>query len=85
MNIPLKVRFTASAETKEHYAFGLTQGNVYDTSFWDEGWVQEIYEEDGTITVIDDEGAGHEISYGDYEVIEENKLHKVILTGKKKN
>ncbi|AQN32518.1 hypothetical protein BCP12_100 [Bacillus phage BCP12] len=32
--------------------------------------VYEIYKENGTITVVDDDGQGHEIEEGDYEVKE---------------
>lgn len=66
--LPLKVRFTGS--TKEIlYAEGFKKGKVYPV-IWDDIFTYDIFKEAKTVTVTDDDGHGHEICFGDYEVLE---------------
>lgn len=63
---PARVKFIRSKTFKPLYEVGLRKNKLYDT-LWDDEMVYEIYKETGTITVIDDDGQGHEIEEGDYE------------------
>jgi hypothetical protein len=69
MNKPKRVKFIGYKSKNPLYEVGLKRNKIYDT-LWDDEAVYEIYEESGVITVTDDDGHGHEIEFGDYEIKE---------------
>jgi len=69
MRRPARVKFIRNKTFKPLYETGLRKNKRYDT-LWDDPFCDEIYKEKGVITVIDDDGQGHEIEKGDYEVKE---------------
>ncbi len=66
--LPAKVKFIG--ETNEIlYDEGFTKNKIYPV-LWDIELTIDLYKETKTITVWDDDGEGHEITSGDYEIVE---------------
>lgn len=74
MRKPLKVKFIGYKSKNSLYEVGLRRNKIYNT-LWDDNYVFEIYKEDKVVTVVDDDGQGHEIELGDYEVKEWEEVH----------
>jgi len=66
---PKRVKFIGYKSKNPLYEVGLRRNKTYNT-IWDDDLVHEIFEETGVVTVVDDDGHGHEIEKGDYEVKE---------------
>jgi hypothetical protein len=69
MNKPKRVKFIGYKSKNPLYEVGLKRNKIYET-LWDDIACFEIYKEHEVITVLDDDGQGHEIEFGDYEVKE---------------
>lgn len=69
MNLPKRVKFIGYKSKNPLYESGFRRNKIYNT-LWDDEFCYEIYKETKTVTVVDDEGHGHEIEYGDYEIKE---------------
>ncbi|QEG04227.1 hypothetical protein [Bacillus phage BC-T25] len=68
LHLPKKVKFIRTPKFKPLYEQGLKKNKQYEV-LWDCIEAQQIYESGGAVTVIDDDGHGHEIERGDYEVV----------------
>lgn len=75
MKVPKRVKFVGYKSKNPLYASGLRRNKIYETIEWDMDFVLDIYKDNGTVTVNDDDGVGHEIEKVDYEVKEWTTLN----------
>jgi hypothetical protein len=64
---PSRVKFIGDKKLNPLYKSGFRKNKIYNTTI-DDALVLEIFEELGTVTVINDFGEPHEIEKGDYEI-----------------
>ncbi|AOZ62081.1 hypothetical protein QCM8_163 [Bacillus phage QCM8] len=68
LKLPKKVKFIRTPKFKPLYEVGLKKNKQYEV-LWDEIYTEQLYNKNGTITVVDDDGQGHEIEPGDFIVV----------------